>query len=121
MPVSRTVPSRGGARKSPLRLATDPVPVVSPVPARPGGESPDGEWPGGGLRGATPAEQRQVMISEFGEWLRTQTSRHGRPFQEETIWAYRDAALALSAWMTATGLETDFTGCDTAALNRFFR
>jgi GntR family transcriptional regulator len=33
------------------------------------------------------------MISEFGEWLRTQTNRHGRPFQEETIWAYRDAAV----------------------------
>jgi hypothetical protein len=116
MPVSRTVPSRGGARKSPLRLAADPVPVVSPVPARPGGLSPEGL-----VRGATPAEQRRVMISEFGEWLRTQTNRHGRLFQEETIWAYRDAALALSAWMTATGLETDFTGCDTAVLNRFFR
>jgi site-specific recombinase XerD len=60
------------------------------------------------------------MISEFGEWLRTQTNRNGRPFQQETIWAYRDAALALSAWMTANGLESDFTGCDTTVLNRFF-
>lgn len=61
------------------------------------------------------------MISEYGEWLRTQTNRHGRPFQAETISAYRDAAVALSAWMTSAGLEADFTGCDTAALNRFFR
>jgi integrase/recombinase XerD len=61
------------------------------------------------------------MISEYGEWLRTQTNRHGRPFQQETIWAYRDAAVALSSWMTSAGLEADFTDCDTATLNRFFR
>ena len=61
------------------------------------------------------------MISEFGEWLRTRTNRHGRPFQEETIWAYRDAAVALSAWMGSEGLEADFSGCDTGVLNRFFR
>jgi hypothetical protein len=30
------------------------------------------------------------MISEYGEWLRSQTNRHGRPFQQETISAYRD-------------------------------
>jgi hypothetical protein len=75
MPVSRTVPSRGEARKSPPRLATDPFPWFPQCP-----------------RG-----------------------------QQEAIWAYRDAALTLSAWMTATGLGTDFTECDTAALNRFFR
>lgn len=62
-----------------------------------------------------------MMISEFGEWLRTRTNSHRRPFQEETISAYRDAAVALSAWMAQAGLEADFTGCDTAVLNRFFR
>jgi site-specific recombinase XerD len=61
------------------------------------------------------------MISEYGEWLRSRTNRHGRPFQAESISAYRDAAVALSAWMTSSGLEADFIGCDTAALNRFFR
>jgi hypothetical protein len=61
------------------------------------------------------------MISEYGEWLRSQTNRHGRPFQQETISAYRDAAAALSSWMASAGLEADFTGCDTAVLNRFFR
>ncbi len=109
--------SGSGVRKSPLRLATDPVPVVS------AGASRASEPVGGGFRGGglSPAEQRQVMISEYGEWLGTQTNRHGRPFQAETISAYRDAAVALSAWMTSSGLEADFTGCDTGALNRFFR
>jgi hypothetical protein len=60
------------------------------------------------------------MMSEFCGWLRSGTNRHGRPFQEDTVLAYRDAAVALDAWMTRTGLEADFTGCDTAVLNRFF-
>jgi hypothetical protein len=108
----------GGSRKSPLRLAADPVPVVSAGSS----QAPD-VLAGGGFRRAdlSPAQRRQVMISEYGEWLRTQTNRHGRPFQQETISACRDAAVALSSWMTSTGLEADFTGCDTAALNRFFR
>jgi integrase/recombinase XerD len=108
----------GGPRKSPLRLAADPVPVVSAGPSR----APDPVADGGFLRAdLSPAQRRQVMISEYGEWLRTQTNRHGRPFQPETISAYRDAAVALSSLMTSAGLEADFTGCDTAALNRFFR
>jgi hypothetical protein len=64
---------------------------------------------------------RQMMISEFGDWLGTQTNKHGRPFQEDTILAYCNAALALSTWLEEVGLEVDFTGCDTAVLNRFFR
>jgi site-specific recombinase XerD len=31
------------------------------------------------------------------------------------------AARALDAWMTAAGLDEDFTACDTGVLNRFFR
>jgi site-specific recombinase XerD len=68
----------------------------------------------------SPVAVRQMMISEFCDWLRSRTNRHGRPFQEDTVSAYRDAAVALDAWMTRTGLEADFTGCDTAVLNRFF-
>jgi integrase/recombinase XerD len=63
---------------------------------------------------------RRAMIGEFAEWLRSRTNKHKRPFQEDTISAYCDAAVALDAWMTSAGLETDFTGCDTAMLNRFF-
>jgi hypothetical protein len=37
-----------------------------------------------------------------------------------TISAYTDAAIALDAWMTAEGIDADFTGCDTKLLNRFF-
>lgn len=106
----------GGPRKSPLRLASDPVPVVSAGPSR----APEALADGGFRRAdLSPAQRRQVMISEYGEWLRTLTNRHGRPFQAETISAYRDAAVALSAWMTSEGMVADFTGCDTAVLNRF--
>jgi site-specific recombinase XerD len=62
-----------------------------------------------------------MMLGEFCEWLRTRTNQQHRPYQEETISAYREAGAALSAWMTKTRLEVDFTGIDTKALNRFFR
>ncbi len=91
-----------GPRKSPLRLAADPVPVVSAGLSR----GPDVLADGGNRRAdLSPAELRQVMISEYGEWLRSQTNRHGRPVQAETISAYRDAAVALSSWMTSSGLQ----------------
>jgi hypothetical protein len=96
----------GGSRKSPLRLATDPVPVVSDRSSRAADPVADAGFQRAGL---SPAERRQMMISEYGEWLRTRTNRHGRPFQAESISAYRDAAVALSAWMTSAGLEADFT------------
>jgi hypothetical protein len=80
----------GGPRKSPLRLATDPVPAVSAGSWR----APDPIADAGFRRpDLSPAQQRQVMISEYGEWLRSQTNRHGRPFQQETISAYRRAEL----------------------------
>jgi len=106
--VARTAP----ARKNPLRVVAE----VPPIGAGPG--------QGAGLplgRPDSPAALRTMMISEFCEWLRSRTSRHGRPFQADTISAYYDAAHALDGWMTRTGLEADFTGCDTGVLNRFFR
>ena len=63
----------------------------------------------------TPRELRQMMISEFADWLQTQTNKQHRPFQEETILAYCNAALALSMWMEQVGLEADFTGCTRAS------
>jgi hypothetical protein len=68
----------------------------------------------------SPVALRKMMISEFCEWLRARTNREGRPFQEDTVSAYRDAAVALDAWMKKAELEADFTGCGTAVLNRFF-
>jgi hypothetical protein len=80
-------------RKSPLRLAAEPAPVIG---RRPFAVPPDP----GSLSGCPPEELRQLMISEFGEWLWSRTNKHKRPFQEDTISAYRDAAIALSGWMT---------------------
>jgi integrase/recombinase XerD len=60
------------------------------------------------------------MISEYRDWLRSRTSRDGRPFQDDAVSAYADAAIALDAWMTAEKIGGDFTACDTAMLNRFF-
>jgi integrase/recombinase XerD len=108
-------PAIATARKSPLRLASDPVPSISLVSQFPPAAGPA---PG---RDLTPASLRTMMITEFCEWLRTRTNRHNRPFQEGTIAAYSDAAIALSAWMGKQKIEQDFTGCDTAVLNRFFR
>ncbi|HTU76972.1 MAG TPA: hypothetical protein VMG38_25970 [Trebonia sp.] len=102
-----------GIRKSPLRFPGSPVPSVGPATTA---------LPVPSSRTAyAPREMRQMMISEFATWLGTQTNKQRRPFQEETILAYRRAALVLSAWMDEVGLEVDFTGCDTAVLNRFFR
>ncbi len=103
-----------GARENPLRVVGDPVPVVGP----------SGSWVAVApppRTAYTPREMRQMMISEFGDWLRTQTNKQHRPFQEETILAYTNAALALSAWLDEVDIEVDFTGCDTVVLNRFFR
>jgi hypothetical protein len=80
---TRTRGSRGVARKSPLRLAADPVPAIT-IPRSP---SPSAGFPGTGV---SPQQLRQMMISEFGEWLRSRTNRHKRPFQAETISAYWD-------------------------------
>jgi hypothetical protein len=60
------------------------------------------------------------MISEFRDWLGSRTNRNGRPSQADTISAYADAAIALDAWMSADGIDGDFTVCDTKLLNRFF-
>jgi hypothetical protein len=109
------MPSRkpSGVRKNPLRVVGNPVPVVgsaAPVVVTPPARTAH-----------TPREMRQMVISEFGDWLRTQTNKQHRPFQEETILAYTNAALALSGWMAEVGLEADFTGCNTEVLNKFFR
>ena len=97
--------SAGRPRKSPLRLAT-------------GGEP---SFPARREARLSPGQLRAMMISEFEQWLRSRTNQEKRPFHEETIVAYAKAGRALSAWMTASKIEGDFTACDTAVLNRFFR
>lgn len=105
----------GTPRKSPLRIDASPAPFI----ATPGKAA----WPPAlpSRTDCSPEDLRKMTISEFCEWLRTQTNRHKRPFQEETINAYSTAAIALSSWMAEEGIHKDFTGCDTATLNKFFR
>jgi hypothetical protein len=103
MTATRTRTRFGGPRKSPLRLAAEPAPVID---RRPCAVPPDA----GSLASCSPEELRQLMISEFGQWLRSRTNKHKRPFQEDTISAYRDAVVALSGWMTREGIQADFTG-----------
>ena len=110
--------ARGAGRKSPLRVVSELPPFrfdEEPGPVA-GAAQPEMERP----RELTAAQLRRLMISEFRDWLGTRTNRNGRPFQPDTISAYADAAIALDAWMSAEGIEADFTGCDTRALNRFF-
>lgn len=53
--------------------------------------------------------------------MRTANNKFGRPYEEATINAYVCPAKILDEWMTAKGIEGDFTVADTALLNRFFR
>ncbi|MGH3279532.1 MAG: hypothetical protein ACRDNW_10390 [Trebonia sp.] len=52
-----------------------------------------------------------MQISEFSAWLRTQTNKHKRPFQEETIRGYAETARALDLWMAEEDIDGDFTAC----------
>jgi hypothetical protein len=54
-------------RKSPLRVAGDPVPVVGPVAVATVAPPPSRTT-------YTPREMPLMMISEFREWLCTQTN-----------------------------------------------
>jgi hypothetical protein len=69
----------------------------------------------------TGQQLRAMQVSEFCQWLASRTNQEKRPFQQETITAYKVAARALDAWMASQGLEEDFTACDTGVINRFFR
>jgi hypothetical protein len=116
---SAHVPQSASApRKNPLRVAKLPrgagIPHdfarLTPVSARRSGRG-----------GVTAAELREMSVSEFAAWLRTQTSKKTRrPYQGQTVTAYCDAAKALHRWMTAEKIDADFTACDTTTLNRFF-
>jgi hypothetical protein len=64
---------------------------------------------------------RQMMISEYTAWLRSATNKHGRPFQEGTVRDYTETARVLNRWMTEQDHDGDFTACDDALLNTFFR
>jgi len=105
------------ALKSPLRTATMAGfgPSPSAVPAEPAAGDAVAVAP------EISAQQlRRMQISEFCAWLRTQTNKHKRPFQEQTIIGYAETARALDRWMASRDIDGDFTACDVAVLNEFF-
>jgi hypothetical protein len=68
--------------KNPLRAST--MPLLRPEAAL----SEESQNPGSSTAApaaeVSPQQLRQMQISEFSAWLRTQTSKHQRPFQDET-------------------------------------
>jgi site-specific recombinase XerD len=113
MPTS-TAPARH-AQHRPLR---------SPLAAPGSGQVTAGTSPPPDKEGAPAAgflEPRALTLAEFDDYLRTVNSREGRPYEAGTINAYVSPAKALDAWMSAQGIEGDFTVLDTATLNRYFR
>jgi hypothetical protein len=66
-------------RKSPRRVAalTSGTSPLLPRPAQPSASEMTGE------------QLRSMMISEFCQWLRSRTNQEKRPFQKETITAYK--------------------------------
>ena len=97
--------------KNPLRAST--MSLLAPgeaVSGQPEGASGIAEQ---AAPGVTAQQLRQMQISEFSAWLRTQTSKHKRPFQDET-------ARALDPWMAEEDIDGDFTACSVEVLNRFF-
>jgi site-specific recombinase XerD len=105
------------ALKNPLRAST--MPLLASASASPGiGGTPAPAEP---AAGEVSAEQlRRMQVSEFCAWLRTQTNKHKRPFQEETIRGYAETARALGHWMGEQEIDGDFTACDVEMLNQFF-
>ena len=102
--------------KSPLRASTMSLaaPLAPAVPGPPpyGGARPSSEL--------TPRQRRKLQIGQYAAWLRTQTNKHKRPFQEQTLVAYAETARALDRWMAEEHVDGDVTACSTAVLNRFF-
>jgi site-specific recombinase XerD len=64
---------------------------------------------------------REQTMAEFADYLRTVNNRDGRPYEETTIEAYLVPCRNLDKWLTAKGIEGDFTVADTALLNKYFR
>lgn len=113
MPTRTTYPAR--PRRGPLRSP------LAAAPHSPSAASRSGAGPGRAAAHAAVPDPRSVTLDEFDEYLRTVNNTDGHPYEEATINAYVYPAKALDAWMTANGLDGDFTTVDTALLNRYFR
>ena len=117
-PVSSTLKTASkAALKNPLRAST--MPLLAPSEISEESQSPGRAAAGPALE-VTPQQLRRMQISEFSAWLRTQTNKHKRPFQEETIRSYAETARALDLWMAKEDIDGDFTACSVDVLNLFF-
>jgi hypothetical protein len=108
----------GGAGRAPKRPLKSPLAVHGEfrVPAAIGAADI-------GVRAVQGAllTDRAATLAEFEDHLRTTSSRDGRPYEEATVNAYVSPGKTLDAWLAAEGIDRDFTACDAATLNRFFR
>ncbi|HEY3883345.1 MAG TPA: hypothetical protein VGM12_32570, partial [Trebonia sp.] len=75
------------------------MPLLAPAAALSGESEGSGGDAGQPAAEVSAQQLRQMQISEFSAWLRTQTNKHRRPFQEETIRGYAETARALDLWM----------------------
>ena len=57
----------------------------------------------------TSKSPRDASIADFCDYLRTTNNRNGRPYEEATVENYVYAARALGRWMSAEGIDRDFT------------
>src|SRR4051812_10071870 len=106
-PTSRNRPTAGRPLRSPLA-----------APGGPGSSAAQPFPPPASRAGLT---DRGATRAEFEDYLRTTNNKFGRPYEEASINAYVCPAKTLDEWMTAKGIEGDYTVVDTALLNRFFR
>jgi hypothetical protein len=104
--------------KNPLRAST--MSLLAPAAAVCGESAGPGCIAEQAAPEVTAQQLRRMQISEFSVWLGTQTSKHKRPFQEETIRGYAETARALDRWMDGEEIDGDFTACGVQVLNAFF-
>jgi integrase/recombinase XerD len=105
------------ALKNPLRAST--MSLLAPAEAV-SGQPESASRAEQAAPGVAAQQLRQMQISEFSAWLWTQTNKHKRPFQDETIRGYAETARVLDLWMTEEDIDGDFTACSVEVLNRFF-
>jgi hypothetical protein len=108
----------GGTGRAPERTLKSPLAVHGEFrPPAAVGLADTGARVGQGVA----VSDRAATLAEFEDYLRTTNSRDGRPYEEATVNAYVSPGKTLDAWLAAEGTDGDFTACDTATLNRFFR
>jgi integrase/recombinase XerD len=101
--------------KAPLK---SPLAMPSGAPVAPADYPSDIE---GAVLASVVLSDRNATLAEFEDYLRTVNNRDGRPYEEKTISNYVGPGKNLDVWMTASGLDGDFTVLDVATLNRYFR